>query len=75
MTNCRCGHSKKEHTRTVSKDGIAVSLGCINDNCETYRQICGEYFRPEPNPERLDGRCAKIKGHEGKHDALLMYQM
>ena len=82
MTKCTCGHNKKEHIRTVSEGTsvkFAVGLGCAKCGCDKYTQKnytrCNEYFRPEPNPERLDGRCAKPKGHGGQHDAILMYRM
>ena len=38
MTKCTCEHNKKEHTRTVSSEGRAVSLGCINCQCNTYTE-------------------------------------
>lgn len=68
-----CKHNKKEHTKTITKDGYADSLGCVKCNCETFSKRCNEYFINKE--ERLDGICEQAKGHIGEHRALLMYVM
>ena len=72
--NCYiCKHSKKDHIKTISDKGIAISLGCLHDDCKKFAIKCNEYFRYEP--ERLDGKCSRLRGHDGQHTSVLMYQM